>query len=128
MKAADILGGDFARLFRQHGITATVFNAMRILIKGPEEGQRIGEIGRQLIQRVPDITRLIDRMERDGLVFRNRDKEDRRAVTIRLTDLGVGKCESLYSAVSMHHKKQLAHMNDRDLRQLHTLLKKTMDR
>jgi DNA-binding MarR family transcriptional regulator len=126
MKSADILGGDFARLFRQHGITATVFNAMRILIQGPDEGQRIGEIGRQLIQRVPDITRLIDRMERDGLVERSRDTEDRRAVSIRLTEAGRRKCESLYSAVALRHKEQLSHMSERDLKQLHKLLEKTM--
>ena len=124
MKSADILGGDFARLFRQYGVTATVFNAMRILIQGPEGGQRIGEIGRQLIQRVPDITRLIDRMERDGLVRRSRDPEDRRAVSIRLTGRGRRKCESLYSAVSAMHGEQLSHMSERDLNQLYKLLEK----
>jgi len=126
MKSADIFGGEFARLFRKHGITSTVFNAMRILIQGPEEGQRIGEIGRQLIQRVPDITRLIDRMERDGLVRRTRDADDRRAVTIRLTGQGRRKCENLYPDVSKRHRGQLAHMSERDLKQLHKLLEKAM--
>jgi DNA-binding MarR family transcriptional regulator len=127
MKAADILGGDFARLFREKGITATAFNAMRILIQGPEEGQRTGEIRRQLIQRVPDITRLIDRMVRDGFVSRVRDRNDRRAVIIRLTERGREKCESLYSAVAANHEEQLSHMSERDLKQLHKLLEKAME-
>jgi len=124
MTAADILGGEFTRLFREHGITSTVFNAMRILIQGPESGQRIGEIGEQLIQRVPDITRLIDRMERDGFVRRARNTEDRRAVIIKLTDAGKRKCESLYFAVSKRHREQLLHMNARELKQLQKLLQK----
>jgi DNA-binding MarR family transcriptional regulator len=126
MTAADILGGEFALLFRKNGITPTVFNTMRILIQGPEQGQRIGEIGEQLIQRVPDITRLIDRMERDGFVRRQGDPEDRRAVLIRLTAAGKRKCESLYSSVSKGHREQFAHMNERELKQIEKLLKKLM--
>jgi len=124
--AADILGGEFARLFRAHGITATVFNAMRILAQGPEEGQRIGEIGDQLIQRVPDITRLIDRMERDGYVRRQRDSQDRRAVTIKLTPAGKRKCEGLYPAVTKAHRSQLKHMSTQELVQLTKLLQKAV--
>lgn len=126
MRAADILGGDFACLFRGHGTTATVFNTMRILIQGPETGQRIGEIGSQLIQRVPDITRLIDRMERDGFVRRQRDPEDRRAVTICLTSQGRSKCENLYYDVAKKHREQLSHMTERELTQLDKLLQKAM--
>jgi len=127
MRCADILGGEFAKEFRRHGISATVFNAMRILIQGPDSGQRIGEIGEQLIQRVPDITRLIERMERDGYVRRQRDSDDRRAVMIRLTAAGKRKCESLYPVVGSSHKAQLAHMSERELKQLHKLLDKAMN-
>lgn len=126
--AWDALHGDFAKLFRGHGLTATVFNAMRILIQGPKEGMRIGQVGAGLIQSVPDITRLLDRMERDGYVMRSRDLEDRRAVTVQLTPEGRRKCESLYAAVSKMHKEQLAHMSDKDLLAMARLLEKAIDR
>lgn len=126
--AWDSLHSDFAKLFRAHGLTPTVFNAMRILIQGPKEGMRIGQVGAGLIQSVPDITRLLDRMERDGFVVRSRDLEDRRAVTVRLTAEGRRKCEGLYPAVTKMHKDQLAHMSDRDLNVMARLLEKALDR
>lgn len=126
--AWDALHSDFAKLFRAHGLTPTVFNAMRILVQGPKEGMRIGQVGEGLIQSVPDITRLLDRMERDGFVVRSRDLEDRRAVTVRLTQEGRRKCETLYPAVAKMHREQLSHMSDRDLKALARLLEKAIDR
>ncbi len=128
MVAADRLHSDFAKLFKEHGLTATVFNAMRILIQGPKEGMRIGDVGQGLIQKVPDITRLLDRMQRDGYVARHRSKEDRRAVLVRLTALGKRKCESMYTAVSKMHRTQLDHMSDRELKTLARLCEKAMQK
>lgn len=125
--AWDHLHGDFGKLFRENGLTPTVFNAMRILIQGPKEGMRIGEVGDGLIQRVPDITRLLDRMERDGFVTRLRNTDDRRAVTVQLTEEGRLKCESMYASVSKMHSTQLQHMSDRELTTLAKLLEKTTE-
>jgi DNA-binding MarR family transcriptional regulator len=125
---SDILHSDFAKLFRAHGITATVFNAMRVIIQGPKEGLPVGKVGAGLIQQVPDITRLLDRMERDGWVKRKRSKIDRRSVTALLTAEGKRKCETLYADVSRMHKTQLAHMSDRDLKVLAKLLEKARER
>lgn len=126
--AWDVLHGDFGKLFREGGITPTVFNAMRILIKGPKEGMHIGKVGGGLIQRVPDITRLLDRMERDGYVARSRNKDDRRTVTVRLTAEGRRKCESFYGEVVKMHRTQLAHMSERELNALSRLLEKAIGR
>jgi len=126
--AWDQLHGDFGKLFRENGLTPTVFNAMRILVQGPKEGMRIGEVGAGLIQRVPDITRLLDRMERDGFVSRIRNKDDRRAVTVRLTPEGRRKCESMYASVTKMHASQLQHMTDRELSTLAKLLEKAAER
>lgn len=124
--AWDHLHGDFGKLFRDNGLTPTVFNAMRILIKGPKEGMRIGEVGDGLIQRVPDITRLLDRMERDGYVTRLRNTDDRRAVTVLLTSKGKLKCESMYAEVTKMHAAQMQHMTDRELSTLAKLLEKAV--
>lgn len=125
---SDILHSDFAKLFRAHGITATVFNAMRIIIKGPKEGLPVGKVGAGLIQQVPDITRLLDRMERDGWVKRKRSMVDRRSVTALLTPEGKRKCESLYADVTRLHRTQMSHMSDRELKTLAKLLAKAGER
>lgn len=125
---SDIIHSDFAKLFRAHGITATVFNAMRIIIKGPKEGLPVGKVGAGLIQQVPDITRLLDRMERDGWVKRKRSKVDRRSVTALLTAEGKRKCESLYAEVTRLHRSQMAHMSDRDLKTMAKLLARAGER
>ncbi|MDA0667281.1 MAG: MarR family transcriptional regulator [Planctomycetota bacterium] len=124
--AWDHFHGDFGKLFRESGLTPTVFNAMRILVQGPKEGMRIGEVGDGLIQRVPDITRLLDRMERDGYVTRLRNTDDRRAVTVQLTRAGKQKCESMYVAVAKMHATQFQHMTDSELRILAKLLEKAV--
>jgi len=128
LEAHEVLDGDFAQLFREAGITSTVFNALRALIQGPAEGMRIRDVGAKMIKRVPDITRLMDRMQRDGLVSRAVNKEDRRSVLVRLTAKGRRKCESLYNAVSKLHREQLKHMSERELKQLEKLLAKALIR
>lgn len=128
LEAHEIIDGEFQTLFREHGITGTVFNAMRALIQGPAEGMRIRDVGCQLIKRVPDITRLMDRMQRDGYVTRVTNKADRRSVLVRLTAKGKRKCESLYPSMTKLHREQFSHMSDRELKQLEKLLAKAMAR
>lgn len=128
LEAHELLDGEFQQMFRDHGITGTVFNAMRALIQGPPEGMRIRDVGDLLIKRVPDITRLMDRMQRDGYAVRTSNKDDRRSVLVKLTPKGRRKCESLYPVVSRLHREQFKHMSERELKQLERLLAKSMAR
>ena len=73
---------------RPFGLTGTQFNVLRIL-KGAGTGGLCGrEIGERMINRVPDVPRLLDRLEKAELISRVRDREDRRHVTARITDKG----------------------------------------
>lgn len=128
LEAHEVIDGEFQSLFRDHNITGTVFNAMRALIQGPVEGMRIRDVGCLLIKRVPDITRLMDRMQRDGYVTRVSNKADRRSILVRLTAKGKRKCESLYPGATKLHREQFGHMSERELKQLEKLLAKAMAR
>ena len=128
LRAHELLLGDFAALFKERGLTHTRFNVLRIVIQGPKHGVTCSEISEALVTRVPDVTRLLDRMEAEGLVSRSRCPEDRRVVYVRLTPKGRRACESLYGPVTELHAAQFAHMNKRAVRELDALLKQVLER
>jgi DNA-binding MarR family transcriptional regulator len=76
----------FELFLRPHGITATQYNVLRILRGSEPEGLCRNELRDRMLTRMPDVTRLLDRMEEAGLVERTRDTEDRRMVTSRITN------------------------------------------
>jgi DNA-binding MarR family transcriptional regulator len=87
--AADRLMEPWAAFLRETADLSPVqYNVLRILRGAGDEGLWAGEIGERLITRSPDVTRLIDRLEKRRLVKRKRDPSDRRAVRIQITDLG----------------------------------------
>ena len=68
-RTADRHHGEFARLFKGHGITGAQYNVLRIL-RGAGEALPCQEISGRMIAQLPDITRLVDRLEDAGLVER----------------------------------------------------------
>ena len=113
----------FARAFKQAGLTDAQFNALRILARGPEQGSTCHEIGDQLMTRVPDVTRLLDRLEKAELVTRERSTADRRVVLVRITVLGRERVESLEEPLRLLHAMQLAHLSREDVTTLDRLLR-----
>src|SRR5687767_11690840 len=83
LKTADVLMAEFATLLKPAGLTPTQFNVMRILRGAEPDGLPCGQIAERLIQKDPDITRLMDRLAARDLIMRGRDTRDRRIVTIR---------------------------------------------
>lgn len=122
VRAHDKLSAEFTALFREHGLTQAQFNALRILIEGPREGAPCQYIGERLLNRVPDVTRLIDRLVAAGLAQRARSAEDRRVVLVRITPKGRKLCERLYRPVNDLHRRQLAHLSDRQVEALNRAL------
>lgn len=113
--AADALVDQFKQLFRSHGLTLTQFNLLRLLLTGDPKGETCGALRNRMLHRIPDITRLVDRMEREGLVERQRGATDRRVVLVRITPEGQRLCESLYPAVEQVHHAQFPSASDEDL-------------
>ncbi len=117
-----------AEVFARHDVTAAWFNVMRILIGGTPAGVSCQYVGERLLHRLPDVTRLIDRMEAAGLVTRERSTEDRRVVTIRITKKGRTTCEALREPIDDLHRRQFAHLSRTALEQLVTRLQNALDR
>lgn len=105
-----------------HGLSTTQYNVLRILRGAGKDGLCRNEIGERLISRMPDVSRLLDRMEGAGLVSRVRSTEDRRLVNTRLTESGRALVDELDDTLKQYHQEQLGHMTDAQLRQLIDLL------
>lgn len=121
--ASDALVDQFKRLFQSHGLTLTQFNLLRLLLTGHPAGETCGALRDRMLHRVPDITRLVDRMERDGLVERERGLQDRRVVLVRITPEGQRRCEAIYEAVERVHEAQFPGASDEDLRVVERVLR-----
>lgn len=120
--AQDLLH-DVADVVQAQGLTEPQFNALRILRGAGPEGLPCNAIAERMITRVPDITRLVDRLERMGFAERRRDPAgDRRVVLVALTDSGRAALRALDRPVSSTHKRQFAGLSQADMRKLITLL------
>jgi DNA-binding MarR family transcriptional regulator len=114
---------------KQHaGLTPNQYNVLRILRGAHPEGLKCFEIGERMITRVPDVTRLTDRLISAGLVRRERDTTDRRRVTIYLTASGMEMLNSLDAAAAAMPAEILGHIGDRDLRRLRDILEEVVGR
>ena len=121
-RTADLLLQRMADLLKPTGISETQYNVLRILRGAGAEGASCKDIGNRMVTRDPDITRMMDRLESRGLVIRDRDKNDRRVVTHKLTADGLDLVNSLDEPVQELHRNAMAHMSRTKLRELIALL------
>src|SRR5260370_36671289 len=110
-KTADFLGLEAEQLFKPHGLTGTQYNVLRILRGAEPEGLACRAIGERMISHDPDMTRLLDRMEKRGLISRTRQTDDRRVVKTRITAQGLSSLKTLDQPVHDLHKRQFRHMS-----------------
>jgi DNA-binding MarR family transcriptional regulator len=121
-RTAAILEHAFEGALRPSGITATQYNVLRILRGAGPGGLCRSEIGDRLVRRVPDVTRLLDRLERMGLIARARSGNDRRYVTTRITKAGLKVLDELEGPIDAIHARQFAPLDDTRLKTLVELL------
>jgi DNA-binding MarR family transcriptional regulator len=128
LRTADQLMRGLAEVLKPADLSATQYNVLRILRGAVPDGLACGEISDRMVTRDPDITRLLDRMEKRKLVARTREKADRRVVTARITEPGLDLLKSLDETVTRMHKTQLGHLDQRALDSLIKLLEQTRER
>jgi DNA-binding MarR family transcriptional regulator len=126
-RTANELAQAMGELLKEHDLTQTQYNVLRILRGAGKAGLTAGDIGERMITRDPDVTRLLDRLERRGLVERWRCTEDRRVVWTRITAQGGDAITPLDASVDALHVRLLAHMGEDRLRQLVELLETARD-
>ena len=121
-RTAAVLLHRLSDTFKVHDITVTQYNALRILRGAGTAGLSRNDIRDRLVAPVPDVTRLLDRLEDAGLVERERAQSDRRIVTTRITIQGLELVHKLDAPVAESNRKQLGHMNRAQLKTLIDLL------
>ncbi len=121
-RTAAELEHEFETAVKPYGITATQYNVLRILRGAEPSGLCRNEIGSRMLRRVPDVTRLLDRLEDSRLVVRERGGDDRRFVTTRITAAGLDLLASLDAIVDRLHEARLGSLGEDRLRLLIEML------
>ena len=122
VRTADLLSQRLTDLLKPYNLSGTQYNVLRILRGAGQEGVSCKDVGNRLITRDPDITRLMDRLETRGLIYRDRAKEDRRVVIHKLTADGLAMVNALDEPVESAHQTAMGHMTKSKLRDLIALL------
>jgi len=122
LAAADALSLQAEQLVKSAGLTAAQYNVLRILRGAEPQGLACRAIADRMISHDPDMTRLLDRMEKHGLITRERHSSDRRVVVTRITSQALAILKSLDQPVHELHQTQFRHMPPARLKTLAALL------
>lgn len=123
LRTNDQFQNRFGRLFREYDLTPSQYNVLRIL-RGEGKPMPCLEIGDRMIQVVPAMTGLVDRLEKLELVTRERCTEDRRVIYIELTEKAKQLLTKMDAPVNELHKQLIGHLTQTELKELSRLLEK----
>lgn len=127
IRAADLLQRQETALLDEHGISHSQYNVLRILRGAGADGLACGEIAGRMITHDPDITRLLDRLEKRGYAQRSRESKDRRVVISRITRAGLDVLHKLDGPVAELHQRNLGHFSQKELRGFIDLLERASE-
>jgi DNA-binding MarR family transcriptional regulator len=128
LQTADALAQEAEQLLKGAGLTGAQYNVLRILRGAGPQGLPCRGIGERMISHDPDMTRLLDRMEKRGLITRERQTDDRRVVKTRVTAQGLDLLKTLDQPVRQVHKRQFRHISAARLKILAELLQEVRAR
>ena len=128
LSTAEVLQRQVVELLKRSDLSLPQYNVLRILRGAGAAGLACGEVGSRLIRHDPDITRLVDRLEKRGLLERTRDARDRRVVLGRITPKGLALLAELDDPLDALHEQQLGHIAQGRLSDLTALLQEARDR
>jgi MarR family transcriptional regulator, organic hydroperoxide resistance regulator len=122
LRTADALETRVEAKLKEFGLTGTQYNALRILRGAGSEGLPCTEIGERMITHDPDITRLLNRLQKRGLAARSRGKADRRVICGKITAAGLKLLREIDDPLEKFGKELLRHISQEKLQQLIDLL------
>jgi len=122
IRTADALSRQGEEFLQRAGLSTTQYNVLRILRGSGKDGLPCGQVIERMISRDPDMTRLLDRLEKRKLISRSRDTADRRVVRAIITGKGLTLLATLDEPLPDMHRRLLGHMGKARLRQLIALL------
>ena len=121
-RTANVLLQGLTEVLRGHDLTPTQYNVLRILRGVHPQRHTCSEVGARLVDRTPDVTRLLDRLEARGLISRERPAHNRRQVITRVTGEGLRLLAELDVPVVESHRSLAGHLGERQLKTLNRLL------
>lgn len=124
VRTYSVLAGKASELLKEQGLSQPLYNILRILRGARRDGARVHDIGERMIAREPDMTRLVDRLEKLGYARRRRCKEDRRVVYVHITPAGERLLASLDGPVKALNRSLLQHLSARELATVSRLMAK----
>jgi DNA-binding MarR family transcriptional regulator len=122
LRTADAVKRSLAQVIEPHGITAQQYNVLRILRGAGADGLPTLTIGERMIEQTPGVTRLVDRLERKGLVARSPCPKDRRRVFCKITPRGLDLLKELDDPVNRWDIQAVAVLQPSDIDSLINLL------
>ena len=122
LRTADVVLRPLAEMLKRDGLSHTQYNVLRILRGAGAGGLSCREVAERMVTREPDLTRLLDRLERRGLVARGREAKDRRVVVARITRDGLALLARLDEPAAASAREALGHLGPQGLRSLARLL------
>lgn len=111
LQTADSLTQEAEQFLKSAGLTGAQYNVLRILRGAEPQGLPCRAIGDRMISHDPDMTRLLDRMEKRGLITRERQTDDRRVIKTRITPQALSLLKTLDQPVHEIHKRQFGHIS-----------------
>lgn len=127
VKTAETLMQGVAEALKDYDLSPTQYNVLRILRGAGGAGLACSEVAERMVNRDPDITRLMDRLEKGELVSRTRDKKDRRVVTAKITPKGLELVARLDEPMKALQRRQLGRLGENNLKQLVALLERVRE-
>ena len=124
LRTHSVLAGLSSALLKEHNLSPPLYNILRILRGAGAQGARVHDIGERMIAREPDMTRLVDRLEKLKLARRRRCKEDRRVIYVVITEAGLKSLAALDEPVRTVNKRLLGHLSASELATISRLMAK----
>ena len=121
MVAADHLDQVAEAVCQRHGLTSDQYNVLRILRGVHPEGHPRCEIARRMIHPSPDVTRMLDRLCRQGIVTRARNPEDRRESIATISPAGLALLERVDPDIEQAQAELTSALSEPELRRLSRL-------
>jgi DNA-binding MarR family transcriptional regulator len=111
LRIADSLSQQAEQVIKAAGLTGAQYNVLRILRGAEPHGMLCRGIADRMISHDPDMTRLLDRMEKNALITRHRQEDDRRVIKTRITAEGLKLLKKLDQPIHELHRGQFKHMS-----------------
>ncbi len=121
-RTAGLLEQHITAVLKPSGLSPVQYNVLRILRGAGGDGAHCKDVGDRMLTPDPDVTRLLDRLEKRGLVMRERGRKDRRFVSVRITAEGLALLAGLDEPVRRSGQSLFGHLGTERLRQLIGLL------